>query len=254
MPRLEGKVAIITGASSGIGRAIALRFAEEGAKIVNADIIEEPREGGKPTHEVIKENGGKAIFLKTDVSDPDSVKTMANKTIEKYGGIDILVNNAGVYLQDSIHETSEEEWDKLMSVDLKGVFLCSKYVINHMLEEKTKGKVINISSIAGLVGFGKSAAYCAAKGGVAELTREMALDYASKGININAINPGVIKTQMTKAMREDPNMKKFLQSNTPSSRLGKPEDIANAALFLASEESDFVVGHNLVVDGGWTAH
>lgn len=252
--RLENKVAIITGASSGIGRAIALRFAEEGAKIVNADIIEEPREGGKKTHEKINENGGRAIFVKTDVSSSESVKQLVDRTVNEFGKVDILVNNAGIYIQKSIHKTEEKDWDKLMEVDLKGVFLCSKYVIIHMLENGIKGKIINVSSIAGLVGFGKSAAYCAAKGGVTELTRELAMDYAPKNININAICPGVIKTQMTKSFRENPEMKKFFEQNTPSPRLGEPKDIANAALYLASEESNFVNGINLPVDGGWTTH
>lgn len=252
--RLENKVAIITGASSGIGRAMALRFAEEGAKVVNADVREEPREGGENTHEKIKEEGGEAIFVKTDVSSSESVKDLVNKTVKEFGKVDVLVNNAGTYVQGSIHETKEKDWNKAMAVDLKGVYLCSKHVIAHMLKKGIEGKIINISSIAGLVGFGKSAPYCAAKGGVTELTREMALDYAPKKININAICPGVIKTQMTKAFRENPEMKQFFEQNTPYPRLGEPEDIANAALFLASEESDFVNGVNLPVDGGWTTH
>lgn len=252
--RLEDKVAIITGASSGIGRAIALKFADEGAKVVNADVREKPREGGIPTHKKISQEGGEAMFVKTDVSSSNSVKELVDETVEKFGKIDTLVNNAGIYIQESIHETKENDWDKLMSVDLKGVYLCSKYVIEQMLENEIEGSVVNISSIAGLVGWGKSAAYCAAKGGVTELTREMALDYAPKKININAICPGVIKTQMTRAFRENPQMKKFMEQNTPYPRLGKPEDIANAAVFLASEESNFVNGVNLEVDGGWTAH
>lgn len=252
--KLKGKVAIITGASSGIGRNIALKFGEEGAKVVIADVIEEPREGGKPTHELIQERGRDSFYQKTDVSDWDSVQELVDKTTDRFGEVDILVNNAGIYLQGQIHETDEKEWDKLMSVDLKGVFLCSKAVLSHMVEEDIEGNIINISSIAGLVGWGESGAYCAAKGAVTELTREMAIDYAPEGINVNAINPGVIKTQMTQRMRDNPEMKDFFDQNTPKSRLGKPEDIANAALFLASEDSDFVVGHNLVVDGGWTAH
>lgn len=254
MGRVDGRTAIITGASSGIGRAIALKFAAEGANVVNADIQEKPREDGIPTHEKIKETAGEAMFVETDVSDPGSVQRMVDKAVENFGQVDILVNNAGILLQGSIHETEEEDWNKLMAVDLDGVYLCSRAVIGHMLEEGIEGDIVNISSIAGLVGYGKSAAYCAAKGAVTELTREMALDYSSRGINVNAINPGVIKTQMTKDMREDEETRKFLDQNTPIPRLGKPEDIANAALFLASDESDFVAGHNLVVDGGWTAH
>lgn len=254
MEGLNGRTAIITGGSCGIGREIALRLAEEGCNIVVADIRDEPVKSGKPTHEKIKENGENALFVNTDVSNKQSVQKMVDKAVEEFGQVDILVNNAGIYLQDSIHKTEEENWDKLMSVDMKGVYLCSKEVISHMLENDIEGDIINISSIAGLVGFGESAAYCAAKGGVTELTREMALDYADKGINVNAINPGVIKTQMTQNMREDEKMSSFLNQNTPKGRLGKPEDIAAAAAFLASDEADFIVGHNLVVDGGWTAH
>lgn len=252
--RLENKVAIVTGASSGIGRAIATKFAEEGAKVVIADIREEPREGGTPTHEKIQNQDGEASFVETDVSESVSVKETVERTVDEFGKIDILVNNAGIFVQKPVHESKGEDWDKVINVDMKGVYLCSKHVIKHMLENGIQGKIINIASIAGLVGWEASAAYSAAKGAVSNLTREMALDYAPKKINVNAICPGVIKTQMTAKFREDPEMKKMMEQSTPYPRLGEPEDIANAAVFLASEESDFVNGHNLAVDGGWLAH
>ncbi len=252
--RLKDKVAIVTGASSGIGRSIALRFAEEGAKVTVADIQEEPREGGKPTHEKIKEEGGEAMFMEADVSSKNSVQDIFYRTAEKYGRIDVVVNNAGIFIQDKIENLEEEEWDRIMDIDLKGVYFCTKEAIEHMTTEGIEGSIINISSIAGLVGYNGATAYCAAKGGVSNLTKEVALDYGSEGINVNAICPGVIKTKMTEEFREDDQVRSFMEQNTPYKRLGKPEDIANAAVFLASDESNFVHGQNLVVDGGWTIH
>jgi len=166
--------------------------------------------------------------------------------------VDILVNNAGIYRAYNLHEMSEENWDTVLNVNLKSVFLGSKRVIPEMLKQG-KGKIISIASIAGLVGFAQSGAYCASKGGIIALTKEMVLEYAPKKINVNCIAPGVIKTVMTKDMITDPATKQFLESSTPYPRLGEPEDIAMAAVYLASDESDFVNGEVLVVDGGWVA-
>ncbi len=251
---LEGKVAIVTGGSSGIGRGIALGMAEEGANVVVADISSEPNLDEKPTHEKIEAQYGEAEFIETDVSDEDSVREMVFQAAERFGKIDILVNNAGVHHSASVTDESEEGWHQTLDVNLKGTFFCSKHVLEHMQKEGIEGDIVNIGSIAGLVGYGESAAYCASKGGVVELTREMALDYGDKGINVNAVNPGVIKTAMTKDVREDEETRQFMDQNTVAPRLGTPEDIANAVIFLASEESDFILGENLVVDGGWTAH
>lgn len=246
--RLKDKVAIITGGGTGIGRGIAVMFAKEGAKVVvtgrRQDVLDE-------TVNIIKQSGGEALALSTDVSDNNQVLALVQKTIAQFGRIDILVNSAGVYLAHDALSASEEEWNKVMSIDLKGVWSCSKACIPEMLKQGS-GKIINIASIAGLIGFEQSAAYCAAKGGVVNLTREMALDYASKGININAIAPGVIDTDMTKSFLTDEAAKKSFLEKTPVGRIGKPEDIAYAAVYLASDESDFVTGHTLVVDGGWT--
>jgi NAD(P)-dependent dehydrogenase (short-subunit alcohol dehydrogenase family) len=246
---LKGKVAIITGAGSGIGKVTALLFAKEGAKVVVADWSED---GGKETVKKIESQGGKAIFIKTDVSKVEDVEKMKNTTLEKFGRIDILINNAGIYREYNLHDMSEEDWDKIISVNLKSVFLCSKAVIPEMLKQG-KGKIVSTASIAGLVGFAQSGAYCASKGGIIALTREMALEYAPKKINVNCVAPGVIKTAMTKDMLADPATKQFLESSTPYPRLGEPEDIANAFLYLASDKSDFVNGQVLVVDGGWVA-
>lgn len=245
--RLQNKIAIITGAGSGIGRGIALAFIKEGAKVVVADWSEE---GGKGTVDQIEKKHGEAIFIKTDVSKEEDVKQLVEAGLEKFGRVDILVNNAGIYKTYNLHEMTEEDWDKTINVNLKSVFLISKEVIPEMLKQG-RGKIVNIASIAGLVGFAQSGAYCASKGGIIALTKEMALEYAPKKINANCICPGVIRTAMTKDMIADPASKQFLESSTPYPRLGEPEDIAQAAVYLASDESDFVTGAVLVVDGGW---
>ena len=247
--RLQNKIAIITGAGSGIGRGIALAFVKEGARIVVADWSEE---GGKETVEQIRKINSEAVFVKTDVSKTVDIDKMVKTCLNKFGRVDILVNNAGIYRVYNLHEMSEEDWDKTINVNLKSVFLGSKRVIPEMLKQG-QGKIINTASIAGLVGFAQSGAYCASKGGIIALTKEMALDYAPKKINVNCICPGIIKTAMTKDMITDPATKQFLESSTPYPRLGEPADIAMAAVYLASNESDFVNGHVLVVDGGWIA-
>jgi len=249
MNRLENKSAIVTGASSGIGRGIALAFSKEGANVVVADINEQ---GGKETVKLIKKEKGsnQAVFIKTDVSRAEDINNMVQTCLDSFGRIDILVNNAGILMSGPLHEMKEQDWDKILSVNLKSVFLASKRVIPGMLKQG-KGKIINTTSIAGLIGFNELGAYCATKGGIIALSKSMAIDYAPSGININCIAPGVIRTQMTKAMLEDPAIKKTFALNTPYPRFGEPKDIAMAAVYLASDESDFVVGHVLTVDGGY---
>ncbi|MFB6216014.1 MAG: SDR family NAD(P)-dependent oxidoreductase [Candidatus Aenigmatarchaeota archaeon] len=187
------------------------------------------------------------------MSDEESVRNTVYRAAEEFGSLEILVNNAGVHAGGSVHETGEDDWDRIQEVNLKGVYLCSKYMVEHMLEEEIEGDIVNIGSIAGLVGFADNSPYCASKGGVVELTRSMAVDYGSEGINVNAVDPGVIRTAMTEDMLEDDDQRQFFEQKTLKKRLGKPEDIASAVAFLASEESDFITGENLVVDGGWTA-
>lgn len=249
MGKLEDKTAIVTGASSGIGKGIAKDFAEEGANVVVSDV---DVESGEKVVGEIEDSGGSAIFVKTDVSDEEDVDELVEKTLSEYSKIDILVNNAGVYIQKPITEMETDEWDKVIDVNLKGVFLMTRRVAQEMVENE-EGKIINVSSIAGEVGYPNSSAYSATKGGTIAMTRALALELSPKGINVNAVAPGVIKTAMTDDLLSDEDVKGQMLANTPIGRLGEPEDIASAVTYLASEDADFVTGETLFVDGGWLA-
>jgi NAD(P)-dependent dehydrogenase (short-subunit alcohol dehydrogenase family) len=250
--RLEGRVAIITGASSGIGKATALLFGREGAKVV-VNYSHSVDEANDVVNSILK-SGGEAIAIKADVSKEHEVKAMMEETMKNYGRIDILYNNAGVELQKPITITSEEEWNKVLDINLKGMFHCSKHVIPYMNEG---GVIVNTASVAGLVGSANLSAYCASKGGVIALTKALALEYAPNKIRVNCICPGAIDTPMLRRFIDaspDPKAtEKQFTSMHPLGRLGQPEDIARAALFLASDSSSFVTGQALVVDGGFTA-
>jgi NAD(P)-dependent dehydrogenase (short-subunit alcohol dehydrogenase family) len=255
MGRVEGKVAIVTGAARGLGKAIAQLLAREGAKVVVTDILED---GGKEAAEEIRREGGKAIFIKHDVASEDSWSAVVEKTLSEFGKLDILVNNAGIQLIKEIEKTSLEEWRGLMSVNLDGVFLGTKYAIGAM-KESGGGSIINISSAAGIIGTADdTAAYCASKGAVRLFSKAAALECSKAGhnynIRVNSVHPGVIETAMVASMMsQDKELKKRLESNMPIGFLGRPIDIAYAVLYLASEESRLVTGAELVVDGGWTA-
>ena len=248
--RLAGKVAIVTGAGSGIGRAIAQVFAREGAKVVCADWNEAAAK--KVAADIIKHRGN-ALAIKGDVSKHADVVVVVQACLKHYKKVDILINNAGIYNAASLTDTPDELWQKIIDVNLKSVFLFSKEVVPHMLRKK-KGKIINMASVAGIVGVGDSGAYCASKGGMVTLTKEMAIELAPQRINVNAICPGLIRTAMTKEMLHDKASLAMLKQQTLYPRFGEAEDIAYGALYLASDESDFVNGHSLVIDGGWTAH
>lgn len=246
--KLQNKTAIITGAGSGIGEGIANLFAKEGARVVVAN---RRVENGERVVSEIKNSGGQAVFIQTDVSKWEDWENLSKKTIEIYGGIDILVNNAGVVKFSPLHQTSDEDWDYILNINLKGAFYGMKAVIPQMLKQG-KGKIINISSIAGLVGFDKLSAYCASKGGIIALTREAGLEYAKDNININCIAPGVIVSEMTRGLLDDEKTKQGFLINIPLGRIGQPNDIGYCALYLASDDSNYITGQVFVIDGGWT--
>jgi NAD(P)-dependent dehydrogenase (short-subunit alcohol dehydrogenase family) len=247
--RLEGKVAIITGGGSGIGRAAAELFAREGAKVVVADYN---AEAGQNALQAIKDSGGEAAFVQVDVSDSDQVRDMVQTALDTYGGIDILFNNAGILLFGSVLDTELKDWNRLMSINLTGVFLCSQAVIPHMIE-RGGGSIINTSSSTGAHDVAANiAAYVTSKGGVTLLTRAMAVDHAKDHVRVNAIAPGPTDTPMLRDNMSAQALADFA-ATFPMKRLGRPEELAYAALFLASDEASFVTGAILAVDGGQTA-
>jgi 3-oxoacyl-[acyl-carrier protein] reductase len=243
--RLENKVAIVTGAASGIGSAIAERFLKEGARVVLADI------NVCPLPEGIDQS--RAHCIDVDTSKKEDVERMVATTIERFGGLDIIVNNAGVGLAGEIATMPDEVWEKVIAINLSGVFYGMHAAAREMRSRKTKGSIINMTSILGQVGFAGAGAYAASKGGVNQLTRTGALELSKDGIRVNAIAPGFIKTNMTKGIQENEETNKMVIAATPLGHMGEPSDIANAALYLASDESAFVTGSILYVDGGWTA-
>lgn len=249
--QLQGQVALVTGAGSGIGRASALTFAREGAKVVVVDVV--PK-GGEETVRLIKESGGEAIFVKTDVTKSAEVKAMVDKAVATFGRLDCAHNNAGIetFLKLT-HELSEEEWDKVMNVNLKGVWLCLKYEIPQMLKQG-KGAIVNTASVAGLRGREKRADYVTSKHGVVGLTKVAALDYARSGIRINAVCPGLVRTALVERIfANSPQTEAESATRVPIGRLGKPEEIAQAVVWLCSDAASFITGNAMAVDGGTTA-
>lgn len=247
--RLKDKVAIITGAASGIGRATAILFAAHGAKVVVADI---DKHGGNQTVVNIKENGNQAIFTHTDVTITEDTEQMVDATVKAYGQLDVLFNNAGIAMRLPVAELSEEDWHRCLDVNLTGVFFCAKAAIPAM-KQNGGGSIINMSSIYGLVGADVRAAYVASKGAVTNLTRGMALDYAEDNIRVNCICPGFVETPLVAGVVKNPEEYQKLANKHPMRRLGQPEEIAYGALYLASDESAFVTGIALPIDGGYTA-
>jgi 2-dehydro-3-deoxy-D-gluconate 5-dehydrogenase len=242
---LTGKVAVVTGAARGIGQGIAIELARAGADICVSDLID-----GSDTVKQIQALKRNAVYVKTDVSNEKNVKKLFTDTIKNLKKVDILVNNAGVYKTSPTVSLSEKDWDQIVDIDLKGTFLCIKEALKYM----TKGaSIINVSSIAGIVGFQQAAAYCAAKGGVRLLTKSLAVELGSKGIRVNSVHPGVIETPMTADILKDTNMKNTLVQSVPLGRTGKPIDIAGPVVFLASDAASYMTGAEVVADGGWIA-
>jgi glucose 1-dehydrogenase len=253
--RLQNRVAVVTGGSSGLGRAIALRFAEEGARVVVGDVTADPREGGQTTAELL---GNRGLHLDADVSRAEDVDRLVSAAVEHYGRLDVMVCNAGISgrYSKSLLETTEEDWDAIMAVNLRGVFLCCKRAIGEMVEQEpigeARGRVVIISSQHGMIGPPGHVAYAVSKGGLVNLTHQLAVDYAKRGILVNAIAPGKILTGSPE--QQDPETLAYSHARTPFPRLGRPDDVAGAALFLASDDSGYVSGINLLVDGGWMAY
>jgi glucose 1-dehydrogenase len=253
--RLEKRVAVVTGGSSGIGRAIALRFAEEGAYVVVGDVTTESREGGATTGSLLGERG---THVDADVSSATDVDRLVATAVERYGRLDVMVCNAGIAGRHSksLLDTTEEDWDAIMAVNLRGVFLCCKRAIGEMVEQEpigeARGRVIIISSQHGMIGPPGHVAYAVSKGGLVNLTHQLAVDYARRGILVNAVAPGKILTGSPE--QQDPEALAYSHARTPFPRLGRPDDVAGAALFLASDDSGYVSGVNLLVDGGWMAY
>ncbi len=248
---LQGKTVLITGGSSGIGRAASLAFAKEGARVAIVDCQEE---GGEESLLMVKGLGAEAIFIPADVTQPGQVENMVKQTVARLGSLDCAFNNAGLGPgRSKMADLTEEEWDRVMAVNLKGVWLCMKYEIARMLEQG-RGSIVNTASIIGLVGFQGAPAYVASKHGVVGLTKAAALEYAGAGIRVNAVCPGVVRTPMTDSIvAARPKMADFYKSLHPMGRLAEPEEIAEAAVWLCGEAASFVTGHTLVVDGGVVA-
>ncbi len=251
-----GRTAVITGGGSGIGQAAAILFSQNGARVVVADV---DTRGGRKTVREIEKHEGEAIFVAANVSKAIEVDRLMVKAVDEFDSIDVLFNNAGVPGPHSITDTSEEEWDRVLDVNLKGVFLCSKYAIPYMKKNR-RGSIVNTASAVGLVGSAGQVSYCASKGGVVILTKAVALDCAGWGIRVNCVCPGFVETPMVERFlagidaSERGRVRDSLEKLHPLGRFAKPEEIARAVLYLASDEASFVTGCAFPVDGGWTAY
>ena len=245
---LTGRVALVTGASKGLGAAIAVGLAKAGAELA---LCARSRDGLVATRAAVEAQGGRAEVFELDVLSGASVRAAVAAVVERLGRIDILVNNAGVNVRKPTLELSEEEWDQVVDTNLKGYFLVAQAVGAHMVA-RGSGKVINVSSIFGAVGMNNQLAYASSKGGVVQLTKVMAIEWAKHGVNVNAVGPTYFETPLVAALRDDPERFRFINERTPMGRWGQPEELVGTVVYLASAASDFVTGQTVYVDGGWT--
>lgn len=264
-PRLAGRVCIVTGSASGIGRAIARLFARHGAHVVIADVTQDVIEGGAPTAALIAQDGGSALFHRTDVSKAEEVEALVETAVARFGRLDVMVNNACIRHPRRLTDLAEEDWNRMLAVNLTGVFLCCRAAVRQILAQdaregadrqgtdgEVRGRIVNLSSQHGMIAAPEDLAYGVTKAGIAYLTRQVAADYAADGIVCNAVAPGKIVTGQGGRL-QDPQVLDRARRRTPWPRFGVPDDVAHAALYLASDDARFVTGINLMVDGGWMA-
>lgn len=245
MTDLDGRTAFVTGGSQGIGREIALTLAAEGANVAVAA-------RGDGIHETADAIGDRALPVRTDVTDEDSVRSSIEEAADAFGGLDVLVNNAGIGLTGTVESTSLEEWHRLLAINLNGVVYGTRAAMPHL--RASAGSVLNVASVFGLVGGPETAAYATAKGAVVNFTRTTAVDYAEAGVRVNSICPGFVETEMTRSELSDDAFYEFVSTQTPMGRIAEPEEIAEPAAFIVSEKASYITGVNLSIDGGWTTH
>ena len=248
--RLQDRVAVITGAGSGIGRAMSLLFAREGARVLAADL------DGAAAEETAAQVGAQCVAMRVDASQPDEVRAMIERAVAEMGRIDVLCNNAGIGSTTDVVDCEPDDWDRVMTVNVRSVFLGCKYAVPHMVRQG-RGAIVNTASVAGMVGVPKRASYCASKGAVIALTRQVAMDFVKQGVRVNCVCPGTVDSpwveRLLAGVDDRAAARAALEARQPMGRLGTPEEVAAAALYLASDDAAFVTGTSLVLDGGWTA-
>jgi NAD(P)-dependent dehydrogenase (short-subunit alcohol dehydrogenase family) len=251
---LTDRTAVVTGGAAGIGRGIAIELARRGANIVVADVREEPKlaDENAPTTERVREVGQSAEFVRCDVSDDGAVEGVVEATVERFGGLDVLVNNAGISMKGSVDDLARDDWDRALDVNLTGVYLASKHAAAHLCESDA-GRIINLASTAAFEGGPEAAAYCATKAGVVNLTRQMAVDFGSEGVTVNALCPGPVYTSMSRETFEDPERREVYDEHVLLPYFGEPRDVGQLSAFLASDAARYITGAAIPIDGGWLA-